>query len=111
MAINDWHYFLNHIIENPSHPDANYRIFETKWREVIILWLGRENIEINSKERFINELVEFEDSCENFYGYRALFLVCNGVEELSESNLKGLLINVMETPIDEIKDSRFSRKI
>ncbi len=24
LAIDDWHYFLNHIPENPSHPDASY---------------------------------------------------------------------------------------
>ncbi|MDB9303079.1 NACHT domain-containing protein [Nodularia spumigena CS-591/12] len=42
LAVDDWDYFLNHVPENPKK--GTYRIFEPQWKEVILLWLGRENI-------------------------------------------------------------------
>ena len=37
LAVEDWHFFLNHIPENPQHPDARYSIFDKQWKEVILL--------------------------------------------------------------------------
>ncbi|QFS49768.1 NACHT domain-containing protein [Nostoc sphaeroides] len=83
LAINDWHYFLNHIPENPSHPDAIYRIFEPQWKEMFILWLGRKNVSKVNKNKLIKSLIAFEDGCgnENFYGYRAYFMAVVGIVE------------------------------
>lgn len=43
FAINDWHFFLNHVPDNP--PSDGYRIFEPQWKEIFLLWLGRNNLE------------------------------------------------------------------
>ena len=76
LAIDDWHFFLNHVPHNPTQ--GNYRIFEPQWKEVILLWLGREEVE---REPFIQALVEFKDGCGNFYRYKAYFLAAEGIAE------------------------------
>ncbi len=87
LAVEDWHFFLNHIPKNPQHPDARYRIFEKQWKEVILLWLGREEVGKEEKEAFIKALVEFEDGCDDFYGYRAYFLAAAGIAEIKDCSL------------------------
>jgi len=97
LAIDDWHFFLNHFPENPSHPDASYRIFEPQWKEVFLLWLGRENVAREHKEQFIQTLVEFEDRCEKLYYYRAYFLAAAGIAEFGEcSCADGLIEQLMQ---------------
>jgi HEAT repeat protein/energy-coupling factor transporter ATP-binding protein EcfA2 len=63
-----------------------YWIFERQWKEVILLWLGRPEEEVSDKqkEEFIKALVEFEDGCGNFYGYRAYFLAAAGIAEFGD---------------------------
>ncbi len=85
LAIDDWHYFLNHIPENPSHPDAKYRIFEAQWKEVFLLWLGRKHIFKEEKENFINALVKFEDRCNGFYWEQAVLIAAEGIAEFKGS--------------------------
>ena len=85
LAIDDWHFFLTHDNDNPQPLPGNvYRIFEPQWREVILLWLGREDVEREQKEQFIQALIEFEDRCRNFYGYQAYFLASSGVAEFQD---------------------------
>jgi len=82
LLIDDWHFFLNHVLDNPSL--GTYRIFEPQWKEVILLWLGREDVAKEQKEAFIKALVEFNDRCNNFYWYRAFFLAVTGVTEFRD---------------------------
>jgi HEAT repeat protein len=94
LAVEDWHFFLNHIPPEGGHApstaptkDGVYRIFEKQWKEVILLWLGREEVGKNEKEAFIKALVEFEDGCGDFYGYRAYFLAAAGIAEFKDCSL------------------------
>ncbi|MBD2504869.1 NACHT domain-containing protein [Anabaena azotica FACHB-119] len=87
LAIDDWHYFLNHIPENPSEPNASYRVFEAQWREVILLWFGREDVSKQQKNNFIKSLVKFEDGWENFYKYRAYFIAGAAIAEFQNDIL------------------------
>jgi len=92
QAINDWRYFLNHVPHNPAQ--GTYRIFEPSWKEVILLWLGRDDVPKQYKEEFIRVLVEFKDGCgegffdgyryRGFYEYRAYFLAASGIAEFSD---------------------------
>ncbi|MBD1921382.1 HEAT repeat domain-containing protein [Microcoleus sp. FACHB-831] len=82
LAVDDWHFFLNHIPHNPDR--GNYRIFEPHWKQVILLWLGRSDVERQQKEQFIQELVDFEDSCKAFYWYRAYFIAAAGIAEFKD---------------------------
>ena len=81
-AIEDWHFFLLHQI--PPVSSGSYRIFERQWREVILLWLGRREIEGKQKEEFIDALVNFKDGCRSFYGYRAYFLAAAAIAEFQD---------------------------
>ncbi|MBH8573036.1 TIR domain-containing protein [Nostocaceae cyanobacterium CENA369] len=107
-VINDWHYFFNHIPENPSHLDANYRVFEPQWKEVLLLWLGRDpqNELDEQKEQLLNALADFEDGCSdiNLYGYRADLLVAVGIGEFYHfSRTKEVIENVFRQGVHEIE--------
>ena len=81
--IKDWHFFLNHVPQNPKQ--GIYRIFEKQWKEVILLWLGRGEERLREqKEEFINALVKFEDRCGDFYKYRAYFIAAAGIAEFKD---------------------------
>jgi len=105
-AIEDWHYFLDHQL--PPVSDC-YRIFERQWREVILLWLGRGEIEAKKKQEFIDALVNFEDGYgkghkgvvnkylgrttfiyfidKGLYEYRAYFLATLAIAEVQDYSL------------------------
>ncbi|WP_375472299.1 NACHT domain-containing protein, partial [uncultured Nostoc sp.] len=82
-AIDDWHFFLNHVSNNPSQ--GTYRIFEPQWKQTILLWLGREEENLKQqKQEFIDALVNFKDGCRKFYEYRAYFLAAAGIVEFRD---------------------------
>ncbi|MEG4583985.1 HEAT repeat domain-containing protein [Microcoleus sp. MOSTC5] len=93
LAVEDWHFFLNHIPKNPQHPDARYRIFEKQWKEVILLWLGREDVGKEEKEAFIKALVKFKVGWDKFYGYRAYFLAAAGIAEFKDCSLADEIVS------------------
>ncbi len=88
-AINDWHFFLNHVPNNPRQ--GTYRIFEPRWKQTILLWLGREEENLKpQKQQFMDALVSFKDECgksnrkdvdKGFYEYRAYLLAAAGILE------------------------------
>jgi energy-coupling factor transporter ATP-binding protein EcfA2 len=81
-AIDDWHFFLNHIPSNPLQ--GTYRIFEPQWKEVFLLWLGRENVADEQKDELLKALTLFEDGCGNFYRIKAYFLAKAAICELGK---------------------------
>jgi hypothetical protein len=92
-AIPDWDFFLprTHVdrpVTDKDNPEKykQYRIFETQWKEVILLWLGRKDLPNQEKERFIKKLMEFEDGCglPNFYGDLGYFIAAAGTSEFLE---------------------------
>ncbi len=92
INIGDRYFFLNHIPENPYR--GTYRIFESQWKEVFLLWLGRDDcdVEKDEKEELIKALVEFEDGCGNFYWYRAYFLAASGIAEFKECTIAKVIV-------------------
>uniref|UniRef100_UPI0035A124B9 HEAT repeat domain-containing protein n=1 Tax=Hassallia byssoidea TaxID=482630 RepID=UPI0035A124B9 len=100
LAVDDWHEFLNHPLPlptpySPLPAEGVYRIFAPQWKEVILLWLGREDVGRKEKEEFISALVEFDDGCgefsaidkvkRGFYEFRAYFLAAAGIDEWKNS--------------------------
>ncbi|NES66776.1 MAG: NACHT domain-containing protein, partial [Okeania sp. SIO2D1] len=94
LAIDDWDFFLPRAHKNKPVKGKRYRIFESQWKQVILLWLGREDVEEEEKEEFIKALTKFKDGCgiflipgivdRGFYEYRAYFLAAAGVGEFSK---------------------------
>ncbi|QKQ72677.1 HEAT repeat domain-containing protein [Nostoc sp. TCL240-02] len=89
-AIDDWHFFLNHVPSNPSQ--GTYRIFEPQWKQPFLLWLGRQDLSKEQKQGLIKALVQFKDRCRvplglgnnGFYEYRAYFLAAAGLTEFRD---------------------------
>ncbi|MEH2387923.1 MAG: HEAT repeat domain-containing protein [Nostoc sp.] len=112
LAIDDWHEFLNHVPDNPAL--GVYRIFAPQWKELILLWLGREDVEKKQKEQFIQALVEFDDGCgewraidrvrRGFYEFRAYFLAAAGVDEWKNSgNADAIVAEIVKWGFGEFK--------
>ncbi len=124
-AIDDWDFFLpsDHVNKLVEDKEKEYRIFEPKWKEVILLWLGlgREYVAKEKKEEFINSLVNFEDGCykfrflffryrsRKFYHYRAYFLAAAGINEFKEySKTKEIVGQVVELALGNLISDRKS---
>ena len=116
LAIDDWDYFLPR--EHINKPVENrYRIFEPQWKEVILLWLGRDEDDVldGEKEGFIKALVEFDDGCwdinlpnllklksnykgnriivsKGFHRYLAYFLAAAGIAEFKDCDLANKIV-------------------
>ncbi|MFN6461844.1 MAG: HEAT repeat domain-containing protein [Nostoc sp. DedVER02] len=112
LAIADWDEFLNHVPDNPAQ--GVYRIFAPQWKEVILLWLGREDVGREMKEEFIQALVEFDDRCgecrafdrvrRGFYEFRAYFLAAAAVDEWKNScNADAIVAEIVKWRFGEFK--------
>jgi transcriptional regulator with XRE-family HTH domain/energy-coupling factor transporter ATP-binding protein EcfA2 len=89
--IEDWHFFLNHVPQNPQQ--GIYRIFERQWKEVMLLWMGRKDVDREEKEAFIKALVEFDDGIEDeFYWFRAYFLAAVLIDEFKDCSLADAIV-------------------
>ncbi|MBD2772011.1 HEAT repeat domain-containing protein, partial [Iningainema tapete] len=81
LAIDDWNFFLPRAHKNKFIKTERYRIFERQWRQVLLLWLGREDVKSKCKDDFINALIGFKDGCGCFYQYQAYSLAGIGILE------------------------------
>ncbi|MCU0537930.1 MAG: HEAT repeat domain-containing protein [Hydrococcus sp. Prado102] len=90
LAVDGWDYFVPFSHVNKPVEEKRYRIFEQQWKEVIFLWLGREDVKKKEKDEFIEALVEFDDGCgkwnfdnvdKNFYEYPIYFLATTAIAD------------------------------
>lgn len=106
LAINDWHFFLNHIPEDPLSLDASYRIFDQSWRETFLLWLGGDFSDDSQKEELLNSLADFEGSVSemNCYGIRAKVIVIYSISEFREFGKKQEIVDwLLDLSISQIR--------
>ncbi|WP_427160774.1 NACHT domain-containing protein [Aliinostoc sp. HNIBRCY26] len=95
LKVKDWRKdFLNHVPDNTKK--RIYRIFEPQWREVILLWLGREDVDVSKedKEAFIQKICEFlqpKNKVEGAYASKAYILVKNGIKEFLGCSLNQII--------------------
>ena len=123
LAIDDWDFFLpNEHIDRPvvkednSEADRPYRIFEPQWKEVFLLWMGREDVDKEDKEQFVKELIEFDSGCGSFYHFDAYFLAAAGIAEFrncSKANeiVKQIVKWSISYPVIEEQQVRFSEPL
>lgn len=81
LAVMNSSFFLNHIFQKPNK--GSYRIFEPRWKEVFLLWLGRNDVSMEDRNSLLEALVEFNDLCHDLYKYRAFCLVALGIAEFT----------------------------
>ncbi|MCT7957164.1 HEAT repeat domain-containing protein [Laspinema palackyanum] len=86
LAVEDWDDFLPRNHGDSPVEGKRYRIFEPQWKQVILLWLGRD-IGQDNKQAFIRALVEFNDGVRDFYGFQAYFLAAAAINEFKACSL------------------------
>ena len=117
LAIDDWDFFLPrehrcqpvkdlHNSEKQYNP--SYRIFEPQWKQVFLLWLGRQGGELEQdpklkqqkkaeleqqKEGLIQALTTFKDGCKGFYSDRAFILAAVGIAEFQDCTRSDEIVN------------------
>ncbi|PSO70148.1 MAG: hypothetical protein BRC37_16215, partial [Cyanobacteria bacterium QH_3_48_40] len=96
-AINDWDFFLPRQHINRPISGKQYRIFENKWQQVYLLWLGRKEKSLESqKDQSLQALVRFESGIEceiDFYQLRGSLLALMALEEFKDCSIKTTIIN------------------
>jgi hypothetical protein len=63
--MHEWQTFFRHIPISLSQ--GIYHIFEPQWKAEILHWFGQEDIPKEQKEEFIQDLIDFNDGCGDFY--------------------------------------------
>lgn len=93
LAICDEQFFLKHSVDNPSLSESCYRVFEPKFKEVLLLWLGRDDKTLEDrKNRLIRELIEFKDGCLGCYEIQAIFIAAACTAEFKDCKLSDLIV-------------------
>ena len=87
--------------------DIRYPVFEYGWQEIILLWLGREDIADSEKEAFLQTLWQWQDDCGGFYTLRANCMVGKGLAEFPNFSEAQTVISQLvklrfETPQDGV---------
>ncbi|MBW4464098.1 MAG: NACHT domain-containing protein [Pegethrix bostrychoides GSE-TBD4-15B] len=75
QAVTDWHWFID-----------TSAIFSPQWRQPILLWLGRIEVQPSDKEDFMAALCQFADDCGGFYCHQAYLLAAVGLAEFPEAS-------------------------
>ncbi|EAZ89928.1 HEAT repeat domain-containing protein [Crocosphaera chwakensis] len=101
LAIDNWQYFLN-------KETVTLEIFSDQWQQVLLFWLGREDIVLEEKEALIKALISFEDECgqENFYGFRAYLMSAIALSEFPTCSLRENIIEQVFTWVLADTDSQ-----
>jgi predicted NACHT family NTPase len=87
LGIRDWGLESENFIPIANHQSPIPNYLEPEWRQVILLWLGRDSIPQAQKEEFIQALTQFKDGCGGFFSYQAYFLAAQGIAEFAECSL------------------------
>jgi len=99
-----WDYFMPCDHGGHPVPGKTYRIFDSRWQEVILFWLGRNDVSVETKKAFlgvssatglqriigIKDLRDSGDSCGGFYAWRARFLQVQATAEVAHHEDKEL---------------------
>ena len=80
LAIDDWDFFLPRDHVNKPVKGKRYRVFESSWQEVILIWSGisKDLNKSNEIYLFIDKLLTFQDGCSISNDYRDLGYFGNG---------------------------------
>ena len=80
LAIDNHSFLLNHVPDNPL--ENSYRVFQSKWREVFLLLLGRKDDGLLQQKRLLmSRLITFQDNCGGFYSEKSRLLAAEGTGE------------------------------
>ncbi len=108
-AINQADFFLKHKLSSVSK--GTYHIFDKKWWNVFLFWLGRNDLDNQEKENLIYRLAKFKSGFKfDFDSYRILghLLALMGLNELEDCSLE--LINIIISNVCSLTSSQRRRR-
>lgn len=93
LVIDDHSFLFSHVANNPL--EDGYRVFQSKWKEVFLLWLGRsDNTLLSEKQLLMSNLFNFnKDGCDGIYIQHSQFLVGEGTREFYNFDEAGKVID------------------
>ncbi|WP_099239266.1 NACHT C-terminal alpha/beta 1 domain-containing protein [Synechococcus sp. BDU 130192] len=80
----DWDFFIPREHIDKPVKNKKYRIFNKRWKEVFLFWIGREDINAEEKDKALKKLCNFESDC---YENHALLIAALGLNEYPKSPL------------------------
>ncbi|GGA58981.1 hypothetical protein CYANOKiyG1_80340 [Okeania sp. KiyG1] len=102
LVIPNWEFLFNHIPGNVSN--STYRIFDSYWQEVALMWMESGKCSTRDREKFLNIFDYFEsDKCLEFYGFQifpfivaALYRLGNYYQckEIIEKSIFSIITNI-----------------
>jgi HEAT repeat protein/energy-coupling factor transporter ATP-binding protein EcfA2 len=85
LAIDNSDFFMPRKHRHKPLPGKRYRIFESQWQQVFLLWLGHQDRKLSyEKETLIKMLMTFKDGCGGFYSDYAFLLAAVGIAEFKD---------------------------
>lgn len=98
LATDDWHFFLSHVPDRPH--EGTYRVFESQWKEVIILWASHSINRYSKTSDFLENLSHIDFSSEVFidlYEFRKFSLLAEIADAINDSeSLNRVLDKLMQ---------------
>ncbi len=93
LVIDDHSFLFSHVANNPL--EDGYRVFQSKWKEVFLLWLGKsDNTLLSEKQLLMSNLFNFnKDGCDGIYIQHSQFLVGEGTREFYNFDEAGKVID------------------
>jgi len=121
-TIPGWDYFMPCDHRGHPVPGKTYRIFDSRWQEVILFWLGRNDVSVETKKAFlgvssatglqriigIKDLRDSGDSCGGFYAWRARFLQVQATAEVAHHEDEELK-DWVRKQVDQLVEWAFAR--
>ncbi|MDJ0731665.1 MAG: HEAT repeat domain-containing protein [Crocosphaera sp.] len=106
LGIDNWQYFF-------AKETTALGMFSDQWQQILLFWLGREDIASEEKEALMTALVSFEDECgqENFYGFRAYLTAAMALSEFPDCSLGPEIIEQLFVWALADKDSSNLRRL
>lgn len=88
--IDDSDYFLpkehvDHPVNCQDESIPSYRIFRKQWQQVILLWIGRNNLNENCKDDFLKRATNFNDNESGIYFYISYCLAASYLSEFKKA--------------------------
>ncbi|MDJ0843748.1 HEAT repeat domain-containing protein [Crocosphaera sp.] len=87
LAIDNWQDFF-------AQETNALKMFSEQWQQILLFWVGREDIASEDKEALIQALVSFQEEWdqENFYGFRAYLTAAMALSQFRDCSLAQTIV-------------------
>ena len=93
LAVEDWHFFLNHIPKNPQHPDARYRILRRSGKRLFCCGWGVRRLGRRRRKRLLRLWLSLMMGAGICINYGRFFLAAAGIAEFKTCSLADEIVS------------------